>query len=147
VDEGLEAVSSGVEHYREAERLLASLTHDDGTVDFRLVNDPEDVVVAVVRLNTKSLMTDVATGYIVPTARILSIEPMLDESAQETAIDLMRLAYEARTGLSQLPFEVEEQRIQTEADQLLGTAASSDMLRHGSGLLLGKPADEQDDAE
>ena len=103
----------------------------------KLVNAPEDVIVAVVRLDTKSLTTDVTTGHIVPTARILSVEPLLDESSAETALDLMRLAYEARTGLAYLPFEVAEQRIQTEADQLLGSAGRGSLLRHGSGVLLG----------
>jgi hypothetical protein len=99
----------------------------------QLVTKPEDVVVVVARLDTVRLTTDLDSGNIVPTARILSIEPMRDDTEAQTAIDLMRLAFEARTGLAQLPFEAEDTAMQAEADQL---------LRRGSGVFLSGPDGE-----
>ena len=85
----------------------------------RLVQQPEDVVVVVVRLDTARLTTDLDSGDIVPTVRILSIEPLRDDSEAQTAVDLMRSAFEARTGLAQLPFEFDDAALQAEADSLL----------------------------
>lgn len=85
----------------------------------KLVTEPAEVKIAIVRLDTTRLTTDLDTGYIVPTARILSIEPLRDEGSIETALDLMRLAFEARTGLAELPFETADRATQAEADQLL----------------------------
>lgn len=99
-------------------------------VAHELVTKPEDVVVVVVRLDTVRLTTDLDTGNIVPTARILSIEPLRDGSEAQTAVDLMRSAFEARTGLAQLPFESDDAAMQAEADSL---------LRTGTGVFLSAP--------
>ena len=101
----------------------------------QLVTKPEDVVVVVVRLDTMRLTTDLDSGDIVPTARILSIEPLRDDSEAQTAVDLMRSAFEARTGLAQLPFESDDTAMQAEADSL---------LRHGSGVFLSAPPADED---
>lgn len=81
-------------------------------ISHQLCGKPEDVVVVIARLDTSRLTTELDSGDVVPTVRILSIEPLRDDSEAETALDLMRLAFEARTGLAHLPFEAGDVALQ-----------------------------------
>lgn len=73
---------------------------------------PKDTHVIVAVIDTKTLTTDVETGAVTPTARILAVEvinpdPNLDDL--ETAQRLMRRASERRHGGEMLPIEVEDE--------------------------------------
>lgn len=59
--------------------------------------DAEDVVVVATMRVTK-IVDNVEKGERYPVVRLARVEPLLDESARETAAQLMQGAYEARTG-------------------------------------------------
>lgn len=64
------------------------------------------LVIAVV--DCKSVVTDMDTGEITPTARILRIEPVM-RADYGTAEALLRRALEMRHGAAVLPFDTEEE--------------------------------------
>lgn len=65
--------------------------------DDLLAPDAGDVVVVAVMRVTK-IVDNVEKGERYPVVRLARVEPLLDESAKDTATDLLQGAYEARTG-------------------------------------------------
>ena len=94
-------------------KMSAGLPGDDrnglAPIVRRLVDDPEDVHVAVVLLDTTKVTTDVETGDVVPTVRIRAIEPIEETSDSAELERLLRSAYERRTGQVELPLELERE--------------------------------------
>jgi len=93
-------------------QIFGSLPKDDGNGLGRsvsaFINDPtrKHVVMAVV--DTAKVTTNVDTGDVEPTLRILRIEEVLPEDAN-TAEQLIRRALEARTGDTTLPLDLEDE--------------------------------------
>lgn len=89
-------------------KLGSALPKDDGNglvaISGELIRDPHQVHVVIAVVDCSKLSTDTDTGLVVPTARIRSIEAMKGEDA-ELAEQLLRRAYEARTGRNELPFD------------------------------------------
>jgi hypothetical protein len=89
-------------------RLAASLPEDwqDNGLEAhtaRFITQPRDTTWAVVRLTTKRLTTDLEDGLVVPTVRIETIEPIVDEHAVAELQRIADLARERRVGGKQLP--------------------------------------------
>lgn len=75
----------------------------------RLLDDPKELLVAVVWLDTAKVIEDVDTGERVPVARIRRIEPLGDVGTVSQAVrDLVGEAVEKRTGRSPIPFDIAE---------------------------------------
>ncbi|HWU22207.1 MAG TPA: hypothetical protein VN088_11825 [Nocardioides sp.] len=73
-----------------------------------LVDHPQRMHVALVVVDCKSITTDTDTGEVVPTARILRIEPIRRED-RKAARRLMDRAMEERTGRTMLPIDLEDE--------------------------------------
>jgi hypothetical protein len=89
-------------------RLTGSLPdgyHDNGldALAGRFVQRPHDTTWAIVRFTTKRLTTDLDDGQVVPTIRIESVEPVIDETAVAELERIADLARERRVGGKQLP--------------------------------------------
>lgn len=63
-------------------------------------------VYAVVQLTYGGANVDRHTDQLVPIARVLAIEPLLDDASADTARDLLREAYQRRTGAQDPLFEI-----------------------------------------
>jgi hypothetical protein len=63
-------------------------------------------VYAVVRLDAGGLDRDRHTEQLVPIARVLAIEPLLDDASIEAARGLLRGAYQKRTGAQEPLFDI-----------------------------------------
>jgi hypothetical protein len=74
-----------------------------------LVNQPDQMHVAVITFVTSTLKTDVATGDVVPTIKIKQFEPFVGGSDVNELRRLLRRAYERRTGKVELPLELERE--------------------------------------
>jgi hypothetical protein len=74
-----------------------------------LVGDPHQKHVVIALMDCKSTTTDNDTGDVTPTARVRRIEVVAKESEDgKRLIQLMRRAYEARTGKAVLPLDLED---------------------------------------
>jgi len=93
-------------------KLSSSLPHGESNglaaMGPNLTEEPHKPRVALIVLNCKSISTDVDTGEITPTARILRIEPVLDDDL-ERAEQLMRRGLARRTGQETLPIDLEDE--------------------------------------
>lgn len=93
-------------------KLSSSLPQGEGNglaaLGPRLTEEPHKPRVALIVLNCKSISTDVDTGEITPTARILRIEPVL-EADLARAEQLMRRGLQQRTGQETLPIDLEDE--------------------------------------
>jgi hypothetical protein len=74
-----------------------------------LVNNPDDTHVAIVVLQTRSLTTDVQGGSTVPTVGIVAIEPVTASGDAREVKRLLRRQFERRTGIQELPLEMERE--------------------------------------
>jgi hypothetical protein len=75
----------------------------------RLIDDPKELLIAVVWLDTAKIIADVETGDQVPVARIRRIEPLGDVGDVSQAVrDLVGSAVEQRTGRNPIPFDIAE---------------------------------------
>ena len=72
-----------------------------------LTDNPHKNQVVIAVINCKSISTDVDTGAVVPTARILRIDPLLAEDYKR-AEQLMRRSLERRNGGETLPIDIED---------------------------------------
>ena len=72
-----------------------------------LTDHPNKMHLVLAVIDTKSVTTDVDTGYIVPTVHVLRIEPIRPED-RKTAHRLMERALEERTGRPMLPADLED---------------------------------------
>lgn len=74
-----------------------------------LENNPDDLLVAVVYLDTKKVTIDTDTGDHVPTVRVRRIEPLGPISGVSATVrKAVAAAEQERTGRSPLPFEIVE---------------------------------------
>lgn len=80
-----------------------------------LVNQPEQLHVAVITFVTDSLKTNIGTGEVTPTIKVKQFEPFVGGSDVAELRRLLRRAYERRTGQVELPLELER-----ELDSLAG---------------------------
>lgn len=91
-------------------KLKASLPNGDrnglAVLTGPLCDSPDTKHIVMMVVDCKSVTTDMDTGEVEPTARILRIEPVSrdDYHAAET---LMRRALERRHGTTTLPFDTE----------------------------------------
>lgn len=93
--------------------LSASLPADDRNglpaIAASLIQNPDDVHVAVLLIRTKEIRTNVRTGAVVPTAEILAAEAFTGATADAATLErLLRRQHERRTGKTELPLELEE---------------------------------------
>lgn len=88
-------------------KLSSKLPEDHGlfAVSEEMVRLPEDQHYIVAVVDCSRLTTDVDTGDVVPTARLLSVEVMTDDTDVKAADRLMRKRKRARSG--QLEVDVE----------------------------------------
>lgn len=93
-------------------KLIGTLPKDTANgLDVRLsrmVNNPEETHLAVLRLRTASITEKVGTGERESALKILGIEAVLEEDS-EIGADLMRRAFQARTGTIQLDLDGEDE--------------------------------------
>ena len=91
-------------------KLSARLPEGDANgltaINAALVAEPHQIHVVVALVDCKSITTDHDTGDIRPTARIRRIEPIRGD--KDLIARVMRRAMEERTGLTVLPFDLEE---------------------------------------
>lgn len=74
----------------------------------QLVDNPGDLVVCIVMLDTEKIETILDTGEVIPTARVRHIEAVLDRAdARELGRLLMR-ERERRLGATVLPLDLEQ---------------------------------------
>ena len=92
-------------------KLAAAMPAGDrnglATIAPALVNNPDDTHVAVVVLQTRTLSVDVQGGSTVPTVAIVAIEPITSDGDAREAKRLLRRQFERRTGIQELPLEME----------------------------------------
>lgn len=95
-----------------AVKLSSSLPGDDrnglARLSSSILDEPETAHIVVAVVDVIKIITDVVTGDVVPTVRICAIEAM--DGRTEDARELRRLlrrAYEARTGQTELPLDLE----------------------------------------
>lgn len=81
-----------------------------------LVNNPEELHVAVVTFSTSKLTTDVDTGDVTPTIRIKQFEPFTASGDVGELRRLLRRQFERRTGQTELPLDLERQLDNLAAD-------------------------------
>ena len=72
-----------------------------------LIDQPEAVHVIVALVDCKSIVTEIDTGDVEPTARIRRVE-VITEADKTTVAKMLRRALEKRTGKTVLPFDLEE---------------------------------------
>lgn len=72
-----------------------------------LVDDPEQIRVALVYFDVQGIYDDTDTGDRIPTVRVRRFEPIgTIEDAPKSVRDVMAKAFEARTGRKAIPFEI-----------------------------------------
>ncbi|WP_159709153.1 hypothetical protein [Arthrobacter sp. 18067] len=98
-----------------------------GSINADLVEAPHETRVVIALVDCKSITTDIDTGLDQATARILHIEPLKDEDAQDRARELLLEAQERRTGRKALPL------VNGATGEVDGTAAA--ILRKGAGII------------
>lgn len=80
------------------------------SISAAMVDDPEEVRVAVVLLDCSRITTNTDNGDVIPTARIRAIEPITGDTSDATEMKrLLRRAYERRTGHTELPLDLEKE--------------------------------------
>lgn len=85
----------------------------------QLVDEPDQLRVAVVWFDVKHTTVDTDSGDHIPTVRVRRIEPIGDVGDVSTAVQqLVAEAHEKRTGRKPLPFDIVEVDDQTEQDEL-----------------------------
>lgn len=95
---------------RLASTLPKSDEHNGLTaVETDLVADPTAMHVAVIVLDCSKLTTDTDTGDVTPTARMLRAEVITDPEAKARLGQYARRAFEARTGKTVLPLDLEDE--------------------------------------
>lgn len=72
----------------------------------KLIDQPHAYHVVVAIVDCKSVTTNIDTGDIEPTARIRRIEPIVADAGVVATI--FRRAMEERTGMTVLPFDLEQ---------------------------------------
>ena len=71
-----------------------------------LVREPYKSHVAICIIETSKITHNLEDGTIVPTVRVAAIEPIASDSAEAVRLrNMVRRAYEERTGRAELPFE------------------------------------------
>lgn len=75
----------------------------------QLISEPNQIRVAVVLFDCSKVVHDTDTGDQVPTARVRRIEPITDETDGQRLRQVLRRAWERRTGQDVLPLDLEDQ--------------------------------------
>lgn len=74
-----------------------------------LIGQPHDMHVVIALVDCKRTTTDCDTGEVVPTARVRRIEAITAPEDGKRLINLLRRAYEQRTGQAVLPLDLEDE--------------------------------------
>jgi hypothetical protein len=95
-------------------KLSGSLPGDDrnglSALATQMLDNPEATHIVVAVVDCTKITTDVASGDVVPTARICAIEAFNGATADAAELRrLWRRAYERRTGKVELPLELERE--------------------------------------
>lgn len=95
-------------------KLSGSLPGDDrnglSALATQMLDNPEATHIVVAVIDCTKITTDVASGDVVPTARICAIEAFSGATADAAELRrLWRRAYERRTGKVELPLELERE--------------------------------------
>lgn len=94
-------------------KLATALPEGDANGLLAIIDDliarPHDMHVVVALVDCKALTTNTDTGEVVPTARVRRIEPIADAKDGKRLVQLLRRAYETRTGKLVLPLELEDE--------------------------------------
>ncbi|MFJ8913406.1 DNA translocase FtsK [Amycolatopsis sp. NPDC102389] len=115
--------------------LSGRLPKDDknglGRISSTLVEDSASTHLIVAVVDCATVTTNMDTGEVIPTARIVAVEAFPGSSADAKQLRrMLREAYEQRTGLQALPFE---KTATAPAD------AAGDLLRDGAGVVVSFP--------
>lgn len=93
-------------------KLSSALPQGDsnglGAIARDLIDTPEEPHPVIVMLDTCKLTTNIDTGDVVATARVMRIEPILHEEDRRILSEILRRAFERRTGKVVLPFDLEK---------------------------------------
>lgn len=74
-----------------------------------LIDNPHDMHVVVALVDCKQVTTDNDSGDVVPTARVRRIEAIRNPADGARITQLLRRAYEDRTGQTVLPLDLEDE--------------------------------------
>lgn len=74
-----------------------------------LVNQPDELRLALITFRVSKLTTTVEDGNVVPTVRIQQFEPVTASGDVDELRRLLRRQYERRTGQAELPLELERE--------------------------------------
>lgn len=92
-------------------KLSSTLPGGDGNgltaITRQMIDDPQQVHVAIALVDCSRLTTDTDTGEVEPTARVRRIE-VIEGQDNELAHKMMRRALEERTGQTVLPMDLED---------------------------------------
>lgn len=83
-------------------KLAAALPDDHGLRASILTNNPEATHLVIATIDVKVLTTDVDTGHVEPTVRVLNVE-IVNTADTQDAQGIYRRALEKRTGRTVLP--------------------------------------------
>lgn len=94
-------------------KLASSLPEGDANglvaVHQKLCDAPHEMHVVVALLDCKRITTETDTGELVPTGRVRRIEVITEAQDGKRLVQLVRRAYEARTGQTVLPLDMEDE--------------------------------------
>ena len=95
-------------------KLSGSLPGDDrnglSALATQMLDNPEATHIVVAVIDCTKITTDVASGDVVPTARVCAIEAFPGTTTDAAELRrLWRRAYERRTGKVELPLELERE--------------------------------------
>ncbi len=115
--------------------LSGRLPKDDkngiGMIGAALLDNPTSTHLVVAVVTTEKVTTNIESGEVIPTARIVAIEAWPGSSADAKSLRrVCQEAYEQRTGQQALPFEKTE---------TAPANAAGDLLRDGAGVVVSFP--------
>ena len=94
-------------------KLASSLPDGDANgltaVHQKLCDAPHEMHVVVALVDCKRITTETDTGELVPTGRVRRIEVITKPADGKRLIQLVRRAYEERTGQTVLPLDMEDE--------------------------------------
>lgn len=91
-----------------AARLPSGSKNGLASIAEELVANPEKVHVVLMLVDCSKITSDVDSGDVIPTARIRRIEPITDGVDGHRLRQILRRAWERRTGKDVLPLDLED---------------------------------------
>lgn len=91
-----------------AAKLPAGSANGLGAISEALVEQPDRIHVVLMLVDCSKISTDTDSGDVIPTVRIRRIEPITDGVDGHRLRQILRRAWERRTGKDVLPIDLED---------------------------------------